>query len=68
MKRTIAIEGMSCGHCTGRVQKALSALDGVNVLEVSVDQKHAIVEVDQVSDELLKETVEDSGYDVIEIK
>lgn len=67
MKKEIMIEGMSCGHCTGRVQKALSGLEGVSVVEVSVDKKHAVVET-EVSNDVLKETVEDAGYDVVEIK
>ena len=28
MKRTIRIEGMMCGHCSGRVKKALEAVAG----------------------------------------
>jgi Cu+-exporting ATPase len=67
MKRIITIEGMSCGHCTGRVQKALSALENVTVLEMSLENKSATVEVENVSDALLKETVEDAGYDVVGI-
>lgn len=65
MKKTITIEGMMCGHCTGRVEKALNEMDHVKVLDVSVDQKHAVVDVENVTDELLKETIEDIGYDVI---
>jgi copper ion binding protein len=67
MKRTISIEGMMCGHCTGRVEKTLSELDNVTVVEVSVDAKHAVVEVNNVSDDLLKESIEDIGYDVLAI-
>jgi copper chaperone CopZ len=67
MKKTISIEGMSCGHCTGRVEKALSGLENVKVIEVSVDAKHAVVET-TVEDSILKETVEDAGYDVIGIQ
>ena len=33
MKKTIQIEGMMCSHCTGRVEKALAALDGVSVTD-----------------------------------
>lgn len=66
MKKEIKIEGMSCGHCTGRVEKALSALEGVKVIEMSVELKHALVET-EVANDLLTETVEDAGYDVIEI-
>ena len=35
MKRTIRIEGMMCGHCSGRVKKALEAVAGVETAEVS---------------------------------
>lgn len=69
MKKTLSIEGMSCGHCTSRVEKALDALDGVKVISVSLDEKNAVVEHESsVTDELLKTTVEDQGYDVIDIK
>lgn len=67
MKKIMHIEGMSCGHCTGRVEKALQALEGVNVLEVSVEKKQAVVET-TLEDAVLKETVEDVGYDVVSIK
>lgn len=66
MKKEIKIEGMSCGHCTARVEKALNTLEGVKVLEVSVEHKHALVDT-EVSNEILSETVEDVGYDVVEI-
>lgn len=68
MKKTISIEGMMCGHCTGRVETALKAIEGVKVIETSVDKKHAIVEVENVSDELLTEAIDDVGYDVTGIK
>ncbi len=67
MKKTISIEGMMCGHCTGRVETALKSL-GVTVIETSVELKHAIVEVDNITDEKLKETIEDVGYDVLGIE
>lgn len=67
MKKTMKIEGMMCGHCTGRVDKALNALEGVRA-EVSLEDKAAYLTIEgEVSDELLKKTVEDEGYQVIEI-
>ena len=68
MQKVITIEGMMCGHCTGRVEAALNELDGVKVVETSVEKKHAIVEVETISDEVMKEAIEDAGYDVVEIK
>ena len=67
MKKTMKIEGMMCGHCTGRVDKALNALEGVEA-SVSLEDKAAYVTLTgDVSDELLKKTVEDEGYQVLEI-
>lgn len=67
MKKTMKIEGMMCGHCTGRVDKVLNALEGVRA-EVSLEDKAAYLTIEgEVSDELLKKTVEDEGYQVIEI-
>jgi copper chaperone CopZ len=64
--KTIMIEGMSCGHCSGRVEKALNALPGVTAT-VSHETKSAQVTGD-VSDEVLKKTVEDAGYEVVGIE
>ncbi len=67
MTKTMKIEGMMCGHCTGRVNKALNALEGVEAT-VSLEDKAAYVTLTgEVSDELLKKTVEDEGYQVLEI-
>ena len=37
MKKRIRIEGMACGHCSARVEKALAALDGVSEVTVSLE-------------------------------
>ncbi len=69
MKKIITIEGMMCAHCTGRVEKALSALEGVTLISVSVEEKNAVVEHNEnMTDELLKTTIEEQGYDVVSIK
>lgn len=67
MLKTIQIEGMTCGHCKARVEKALVALNGVTQVKVDLETNSATCEVTSVTDEMLKETVEDSGYDVVSI-
>lgn len=65
--KTIKIEGMHCSHCSGRVTKALEALG----LNVNVDLQSGIATVDSANmpeDAALRETVEDLGFDVVEIK
>ncbi len=65
MIKVIQIEGMSCGHCTGRVQKVLEGLEGVALVEMSLDDKKATVTLNaDVSDEVLSATVTEAGYSV----
>ena len=66
-KKTLKVEGMMCEHCEARVKNALEALDGVEKAEVSHKKGTAVVACkDGISDELLKSTVEQQGYQVIE--
>ncbi len=67
MKKTMKIEGMMCNHCTGRVDKALNALEGVEATVSLEDQAAYVTLTGEVSDELLKKTVEAEGYQVLEI-
>ncbi len=69
MTKTMIVEGMSCGHCTGRVQKALEAVEGVASVEMSLEGKSArIVLNKEVPEEELKNAVTEAGYEVVEIK
>ncbi len=69
MTKTIIIEGMSCGHCTARVQKALEALEGITAVTMSLEQKSAEITLDQeISNQLLTQTITDAGYEVVEIR
>ncbi len=65
MKKTMKIEGMMCMHCSGRVKKALEALPEVASAEVSHEDGTAFLMLQSdVSDEILKKTVEAEGYTV----
>ena len=69
MTKTLIVEGMSCGHCTARVQKALEALDGVSAVEMSLEEKSAVVTLDKdIPDETLKDAVEKADYEVVEVR
>ncbi len=68
MKKTMIIEGMMCAHCSGRVEKALNAIDGVTA-KVDLEAKTAHIELaKEVSDEVLKNAVTEAGYEVIDLK
>ena len=69
MTKTMTIEGMMCGHCEAAVKKALEALDGVENAEVSHENGTAVVTADEtVTDEALKQAVEEKEYKVFGIE
>lgn len=66
MKKKLLIEGMSCGHCVNHVTTALTEdIEGVKVLEVSLEDKCALVDMDEsVQENKLREVIEDLGFEL----
>ena len=68
MKKELVIEGMSCSHCSGRVEQALNAIAGVEAT-VDLDKKTAFVTLSSdVAEDTLKSAVEEAGYEVVSVK
>lgn len=60
----LKVEGMTCGHCSDRVQKALTDVDGVEAVRVEMDEGAAWIEAGSTVEVAeLVATVERSGYD-----
>lgn len=68
MTKTISIEGMHCQHCVAAVNEALQAVPCVTSVSVSLENNNAVVEGTSLDDAALKAAVEDTGFDVIEVK
>ena len=67
MKKIIKIDGMGCQHCVNRINEVLSAIDGVDVLEVSLEDKSATVDVENsITDETLMNAIDEEGFEPIE--
>nr|WP_048128899.1 MULTISPECIES: copper ion binding protein [unclassified Methanosarcina] len=64
-KETIKVEGMSCGHCVMRVKKAIEGLEGVKKVDVSLENKQAVVEFDEGKTDVkkIKAVVQENGYE-----
>lgn len=68
MTKTMKIDGMMCSHCEGRVKQSLEGLAQVSQAEVSHEKGTSVVTLTaEVSNDVLKKTVEDQGYNVISI-
>jgi copper chaperone CopZ len=59
---TIAIQGMSCGHCVAAVNGALHRLDGVEVRELKIGSATVAYDPAAVTPERIAEVITDEGY------
>ena len=67
-QRTVMIEGMTCDHCKACVESRLNALDGVSA-KVNLKKKTAVVSMEKdVADEVIKNAIENAGYEVVEVR
>lgn len=68
MKKTIGVNGMTCGNCKKSVESALRNLDGVN--DVAVDLNEGNVTVNFNEDVItlgdIRLEIENQGYDVVQ--
>ena len=63
MNKTLAITGMSCGHCVSHVKSALEGLEDVERADVSLDRGQAEITLSaEVADTDLVAAVEAAGY------
>jgi copper chaperone len=63
---TLSVPAIHCDHCKSSIEGALGGLEGVSSAEVSVEEKTVTVSFDEVAVPmaLIKETIEDQGFDV----
>ena len=67
MEKTAMIKGMSCSHCAARVSKALNKIDGVEAI-VDLESRTARINLTkEVTDDVIKNAVDDVGYEVTQI-
>lgn len=65
MTKTVSIFGMMCQKCVAHVKSALEELPQVESAKVSLQDKNAVVTLkEDLSDDILKETIEEIGYEV----
>ncbi|MCT7910780.1 heavy metal translocating P-type ATPase [Arcobacter lacus] len=66
MEKILKVDGMTCGHCKARVEKVVSAIDGVDNVEVDLASKNVTVKMSKdISEQTLSDVIVDAGYEVI---
>lgn len=65
MVTTVAIRGMTCGHCEGRVSKELLSIPGVTSVTVSAEKANAIINSStEIASESIEIAVNEAGYSI----
>lgn len=59
---TLKIDGMSCGHCVARVEKALKQLDGAHVIRVEIGAAEVVYDPAKTPFARIREAIDDAGY------
>jgi len=68
-KKIVCIDGMKCNHCASKVENALSSIEGVSKVKVSLDKKQAVVTYkDTLNDEDVKRKINELDFNVTDIK
>jgi copper ion binding protein len=65
--KILNIAGMSCDHCKMAVTKAVSALEGVEAVDVSLEDNTATVQFEEskLLLEDIEQAIEAQGYEVV---
>ena len=67
-QKILRVDGMTCDHCKGWVEKAINEIDGASA-KVNLKTKEAVVSLaKEISDEELIAAVKKAGYRIVEIR
>lgn len=62
---TLTVPDISCGHCKSAIESAVSELDGVDKVEVAIEEKTVDISFDAPADvDAVIAAIESQGYDV----
>ncbi len=68
MVKKVFIDGMSCGHCATRIEKALGQLEGVGKVKVNLAGKFAELETaKELDDKSVLAAIDSAGYQFVKI-
>lgn len=60
---TYTVPGMTCGHCEASVKKELSAVVGVESVDVDLKTKLVTVSGSSLDDAALRSAIDEAGYE-----
>lgn len=61
---TYSVPGVSCGHCKAAITEEVSALPGVEAVEVDLETKIVAVTGDPLDAQAIIAAIDEAGYEV----
>jgi copper chaperone len=61
--RTYTVPGIHCGHCAAAIREEVSGVEGVDAVDVDLDAKVVTIRGEALSDDVLREAIEEAGYE-----
>jgi|GEM_PF-928206 len=63
-KTTIPIEGMTCNACVASIKKKLNSMEGLEIVEVSLEHRNATVfyEEGKITPQQVQDAINELGY------
>jgi copper chaperone CopZ len=66
METVYVVKGMTCGHCAGSVTQEISALPGVENVDVALDTgKVTVKSAAAIPEASVREAVDEAGYELV---
>jgi copper chaperone CopZ len=62
---TYSVPGMSCGHCRAAITIELSAIAGVQQVDVDLDAKLVAISGESLDDAALVAAIDEAGYEAV---
>lgn len=59
------VPGMHCGHCEAAVKEEVSAVSGVETVEVDLEAKRVAVTGTALDDGAIRAAIEEAGYEAV---
>jgi copper chaperone len=60
--RTYTVPGIHCAHCAAAIKEEVASVEGVQGVDIDLDAKVVTIRGQALSDEALREAIEEAGY------
>lgn len=64
---TYSVPGMSCGHCRAAITAEVTAVDGVETIDVDLDTKLVRGAGQNLDDAALVAAIDEAGYEAVRV-